>query len=123
MSVSVDVEGSLSSPVETDVVVVADAVALAASCVAAVVVEEVACSTGALRMSEDVGVDVVGVDEEEQPGLLTETHASPVAETLPTGVSAPADTEVVVCAETGTGAVTSVVSVAVVFVPVVLKSV
>ncbi len=102
--------------------VVAVVVAVVAS-VAVVVVEEVVCSNAPPRLSDGVGADGVGVDEEEQPGLFTETHASPVAETAPTGVSAPADTNVVVCAETGTGAVTSAVSVAVVFVTVVFRSV
>lgn len=57
-----------------------------------------------------------------QPGLLTETHAAPVTETVPTGVSALADTEASICEDTGTtGAEISVVSVAAVFVPVVVK--
>ena len=51
-----------------------------------------------------------------QPGLLTETHADPAAETVPTGVSAPAETEAFVCEETGTGAEMFAVSVAAVFV-------
>ena len=46
-----------------------------------------------------------------------------MAETAPTGVSAPAETEVLACADTGTGADTSAVSVAVVLVPVVARSV
>ena len=46
-----------------------------------------------------------------------------MAETSPTGVSAPADTEVLASAETGTGADTSAVSVAVVSVTVVFTSV
>ena len=50
------------------------------------------------------------------PELLTETHADPVAETVPTGVSAPAETEAFVCEETGAGAETFAVSVAAVFV-------
>ncbi len=57
------------------------------------------------------------------PGLLTETHAAPVAATVPTGVSAPADTEASVCEDTGTGAEISAVSVAAVLVPVVATSV
>ncbi len=47
---------------------------------------------------------------------MTETHADPVAETVPTGVSAPAETEAFVCEETGTGAEMFAVSVAAVFV-------
>ncbi len=56
------------------------------------------------------------------PGLLTDTHADPVTETSPTGVSVPAEAETVVCEDTGTtGADTSAVSVATVFVPVVVR--
>ncbi len=47
---------------------------------------------------------------------MTETHADPVADTVPTGVSVPAETEAFVCEETGTGAETFAVSVAAVFV-------
>ncbi len=58
-----------------------------------------------------------------QPGLFTETHAVPVAETVPMGVSAPTPTEALVCVSTGTGAETAIVSDAVVVVPVVARSV
>jgi len=43
------------------------------------------------------------------PGLFTDTQADPVAETSPTGVSVPAETEVLCCADTGTGAEASIV--------------
>ena len=103
---------------------VADVVAPAAVApVVAVVsvVEDAACPKDSVRLGDAAGADEVWLDWGEQPGSFTETQADPVAETWPTGVSAPADTEVVVCADTGTGAVISTVSVEVVFVPVVVK--
>ena len=122
----VSVEGSLDSPVEIDVAVVAEVavvVVVVPMFVAVSVVADVVCSSCAPRPSDDVGVDEVWLDCEEHPGLFTDTHASPVAETAPTGVSAPAETDVFDCAETGTGADTSAVSVAVVVEPVVVASV
>ena len=120
-------EGSLDSPVATDVPVVADVavVAVVVPVVVAVsVVADVVCSSCDPKVSDGVEVDEAWLDCEEQPGLFTDTHASPVAETAPTGVSAPAETDVFDCAETGTGAETSsAVSVAAVFVPVVVRSV
>ena len=103
----VSADGTLDSPVESEVVVV----------------DEIACSRLPSRLSEEAGADVIWVDPDEQPGLFTDTHASPVADTSPTGVSVPAEIDVFDCAETGTGAETSAVSVAVVFVPVVVRAV
>jgi hypothetical protein len=99
------------------------ALVLVVASVVAVVVDVAASSSVPVRLSDTVGGEVVGVDDEEQPGLLTETHASAVSETSPTGVSCSADTAVVTSADTGTGAVTSSVSVAVVSVRVVVRSV
>jgi len=143
MTVSVD--GSLDSPMEADVpaVEVAEAavwermpcavpaatlapvevelVVELAVPVTAAMVDEAAFSTTPPRLSEEAGAEVIGVDP-EQPGSLTDTQADPVAETSPTGVSVPAEVDAVVCEETGTtGAETSAVSVAAVFVPVVVR--
>jgi len=105
---------------------VADVVAPAAVAPVVVVVsvvEDTACPKDSVRLGDATGADEGWLAWGEQPGSFTETQADPVAETAPTGVSAPADTEVFVCADTGTGAETSAVSVAVVLVPVVVRCV
>src|SRR5438874_1934119 len=113
----ISLDGSLDSPIAADVPVVAAteaAVCESASwavpattptpaeaalvvdvvvSVTVAVVDEAACSVRPPRLSEAVGADVVGVDPDEQPGSFTETQAGPVADTVPTGVSAPADAE------------------------------
>ena len=103
---------------------VADVVAPAAVAPVVVVVsvvEDTACPKDSVRLGDATGADEGWLDCGEQPGSFTETQADPVAETWPTGVSAPADTEVFVCADTGTGAETAAVSVAVGLVPVVVR--
>ena len=123
---AVSVSVTEDSRVETDVPLVADVVAPAAVAPVVVVVsvvEDTACPNDSVRLGDATGADEVWLDWGEQPGAFTETQTDPVAETWPTGVSAPADTEVFVCAETGTGAETSAVSVAVVLVPVVARCV
>jgi len=85
------------------------------------VVEDAACPKDSAKLGDAAGADEGWLAWGEQPGSFTETQTDPVAETWPTGVSAPADTEAVVCADTGTGAETAAVSVAVVLVPVVVR--